>query len=476
MHKAKDRPEIASQDLDCEPHSIETEQALLGALLLSNGTYHKVSPLTAADDFYEPLHARLFEAVGDLIGKNAPVTPLTPEPFFQGETVGSLTVLQYLGRLLSAATSIISAEHYARMIADLGRRRRLAAIGLSLAQSARHDFATGLEGQIAAAEAKLHALLDRMPRACEFTVGQAARMAIERIAAAFERGGISGLSTGFADLDHLLGGLQPSDLIIMAGRPSMGKTALAMAIAFHIARTTGEGEVSFYSLEMSASQLLMRQLAIDHTIPSDLLRRGDVEARDMERLIRSECDYDRIPLHIDETGGLTLAALAVRARRRKHLYNTVCLIIDYLQIMGGDGRRGHPNRVQEITAITSGLKALAKALDIPIIALSQLSRQVEARDDKRPQLSDLRDSGSIEQDADAVLFVFREDYYLARREPPLTKPDLHVEWEAELEAVRGLAEIIIAKHRHGPIGTVKLAFSAPFTRFSNLVQTHEARS
>jgi replicative DNA helicase len=476
MRDMKAPPEISLQDLDCEPHSIETEQALLGALLLASGTYHKVSPVAAADDFYEPLHARLFEAIGDLVGKNLPLTPLTLEPFFEGEMVGSLTVLQYLGRLLSAATSIINAEHYARMIADLGRRRRLAAIGLSLAQSARHDFATGLEGQIAAAEAKLHALLDSMPRAYEFTAGQAARMAIERIADAYERGGISGLTTGFADLDYVLGGLQPSDLIIIAGRPSMGKTALAMAIAFHIARTTGEGEVSFYSLEMSAAQLLMRQLAIDHAIPSDRLRRGDLDAPDMERLIRSECDYDRIPLHIDETGGLTLAALAVRARRRKHLYKTVCLIIDYLQIMGGDGRREYQNRVQEITAITSGLKALAKALEIPVIALSQLSRQVEARDDKRPQLSDLRDSGSIEQDADAVLFVFREDYYLARREPPLTKPDRHVEWEAELEAVRGLAEIIIAKHRHGPIGTVKLAFSAPFTRFSNLAQPHEARS
>jgi replicative DNA helicase len=475
MHDRNYQREIPPQDLDCDPHSIETEQALLGALLLSNGTYHKISALAAADDFYEPLHARLFEAIGDLIVQDVPVTPLALEPFFEGEMVGTLTVLQYLGRLLSAATSIISAEHYARMIADLSCRRRLAAIGLDLVRGARNDFATGLEGQIAAVEAKLHTLLDRRPRACDFTAGQAARIAIRRIAAAYERGGISGLSTGFTDLDHLLGGLQPSDLIIVAGRPSMGKSGLAMAMAFHIAKTLSAGEVSFYSLEMSASQLLLRQLAIDHAIPSDRLRRGDLGASDMERLIRSECGYDPIPLHIDETGGLTLAALALRARRRKHLYKTACLIIDYLQIMG-DGRREHQNRVQEVTAITSGLKALAKALDIPIIALSQLSRQVESREDKRPQLSDLRDSGSIEQDADVVLFVFREDYYLARREPPLSKPDFRVEWEAELEAVRGLAEIIVAKHRHGPIGTVKLAFSAPFTRFSNPGQTHEARS
>ncbi len=467
-------PENPLQGLEYEPHSIETEQALLGAVLISNKTYHSVSRSVAAGDFYEPLHGRLFEAIGDLIGQNAPVSPLTLDPFFADERVGSLSIRQYLGRLAAAATSIINADHYARLIADLSCRRRLAAIGFDLAHRACRDFATGLEGQVAAAETELHALLDRTPKAYEFSAGQAARMAIERIAAAYEREGVSGLATGFTELDQLLGGLQPSDLIIMAGRPSMGKTALAMAMAFHIAKTIGQGEVSFYSLEMSASQLLTRQLAIDHAISSDRLRRGDLEAPEIERLIRSERDYEGVRLHIDETGGLTLATLALRARRRKSLYKTVCLIIDYLQIMGGDGRRDYQNRVQEITAITSGLKALAKALEIPIIALSQLSRQVEAREDKRPQLSDLRDSGSIEQDADIVLFVFREDYYLARREPPLSKPDLRVEWEAELEAVRGLAEIIVAKHRHGPIGTVKLAFSASFTRFSNLTETNEA--
>ena len=293
-------------------------------------------------------------------------------------------------------------------------------------------------------------------------------MAIERIAAAYEKGGVSGLSTGFLELDQLLGGLQPSDLIIMAGRPSMGKTALALGLAFHIAKQIEDGEVSVYSLEMSASQLLMRQLGIDTGLASDRLRRGDLKEADMERLLRAQGAYDAVPLHINETGGLTLADLWLQARRRKHLKKTVCLIVDYLQIMGGDGRQAYSNRVQEVTALTSGLKALAKALDIPVIVLSQLSRQVENREDKRPQLSDLRESGSIEQDADVVLFVFREEYYVARREPPASQASAHLEWQDDLKAVQGLAEIIVAKHRHGPIGTVKLAFSAPLTRFSNL--------
>ena len=455
------------------PHNIELEQALLGALLMSNASYHRVSPLVTPADFYEPLHGRLFEAIGDLIAKNSPATPLTLKPFFEGEMVGPLTVLQYLGRLIAAATTILNAEHYAAAIADLGRRREFARIGAKIMSGGQRDFTTSLEAQIAEIEAELYALLDKSPRCYDFTAGEAARIAIDRIAAAYERGGVSGLPTGFAELDHLLGGLQPSDLIIVAGRPSMGKTALALGVAFHIAKELGDGEVSIYSLEMSASQLLMRQLGIDHGIPSDRLRRGDLQEGEMERLLRAQHAYDAVPLHIDETGGFTLADLWLRARRRKHLKNTVCLIVDYLQIMGGDGRHDYPNRVQEITAITSGLKALAKALDIPVIVLSQLSRQVENRDDKRPQLSDLRDSGSIEQDADVVLFVFREEYYVARREPPASKSSAHLEWRDEIEAVRGLAEIIVAKHRHGPIGTVKLAFSAPLTRFSNLTEKHE---
>jgi len=458
------------------PHNIELEQALLGALLISNATFHKVSPLVTPADFYEPLHGRLFEAIGDLIAKNAPATPLMLKPYFEGETVGAFTVLQYLGRLVAAATTIINAERYAAAIADLGRRRELASIGATLTRGAQHDFTASLETQIAAAEAELYSLLDRSPRVYDFTAGEAARMAIERIAAAYEKGGVSGLSTGFSELDQLLGGLQPSDLIIMAGRPSMGKTALALGLAFHIAKQIEDGEVSVYSLEMSASQLLMRQLGIDYGLPSDRLRRGDLKEADMERLLREQGAYDAVPLHINETGGLTLADLWLQARRRKHLKKTVCLIVDYLQIMGGDGRHGYSNRVQEVTAITSGLKALAKALDIPVIVLSQLSRQVENRDDKRPQLSDLRESGSIEQDADVVLFVFREEYYVARREPPASQASAHLEWQDELKAVQGLAEIIVAKHRHGPIGTVKLAFSAPLTRFSNLTGKHEAQS
>lgn len=277
-------PSSAAYDWEAPdlPHNIELEQALLGALLISNASYHKISPLVTPADFYEPLHGRLFAAIGDLIAKNSPATPLTLKPFFDGERVGPLSVLQYLGRLVATATTLINAEHYAAAIADLGRRRELASIGASLARSAQHGFTTSLDAQIAGAEAELYALMDRSPRAYDFTAGEAARIAIERIAAAYERGGVSGLSTGFADLDQLLGGLQASDLIIMAGRPSMGKTALALGLAFHIAKQLEDGEVSIYSLEMSASQLLMRQLGIDYAIPSDRLRRGDLEEADME--------------------------------------------------------------------------------------------------------------------------------------------------------------------------------------------------
>jgi replicative DNA helicase len=459
-----------------EPHSIETEQALLGALLLASQSYVKVAGVVEPGHFFEPLHGRLYAVIGDLAGKGLPVTPLTLEPYFGDEKVGPLSVRQYLGRLAASATTIVNAPHYARHVADLSRRRRMAAIGAMIMGRAQSDFAAGVDVQIADAESHLSAILGELPAKRDFTAGQAARLALDRIAAAYAHGGVSGLATGFTDLDLLLGGLQSSDLIILAGRPSMGKTALAMGMAFHIAKSIDAGEVSVYSLEMSAAQLLLRQLSVDHGIEAGRLRRGSLAQQDMERLIRSERDYDNIRLHIDETGGLTLSALNAKARRRKQLHGTVCLVVDYLQIMGGAGNSKYANRVQEITAITSGLKALAKALDIPVIALSQLSRQVENREDKRPQLSDLRDSGSIEQDADAVLFVFREEYYLARREPPVSKTQAHLEWRDEIEAVKGVAEIIVAKHRHGPIGTVQLSFHAPLARFSNLYDMNEGQS
>jgi replicative DNA helicase len=311
---------------------------------------------------------------------------------------------------------------------------------------------------------------------------EALKTAIDMAAAAYERdGGLSGVSTGLRDLDTKLGGLQPSDLVILAGRPSMGKTALATNIAFNVARAYraehhADGTVDvkdgaivgFFSLEMSAEQLATRLLSEQSGVPSERVRRGRIDDNEWHHFVEASRELQSIPLYIDDTGGLTIATLAARARRLKRQRGLGLLVIDYLQLLAGDGRFGE-NRVQEVTQITTGLKALAKELNVPILALSQLSRQVENRDDKRPQLSDLRESGSIEQDADVVMFVFREEYYVTRREPREGTAE-HLEWQAEMEQVHGLAEVIIGKQRHGPTGTVKMQFQAEVTRFSDYIQ------
>ena len=292
-------------------------------------------------------------------------------------------------------------------------------------------------------------------------------------------GGLSGLATGFADLDQRMGGLQPSDLIIVAGRPAMGKTALATNIAYHIAksyRTDSDSEktvdgavVGFFSLEMSAEQLATRILSEQSLIPSNEIRRGKIDDAQFRSLIDVAQDLERLPLYIDQTGGITVAQLAARARRLKRQRDIGLIVVDYLQLLSGSSRRAADGRVQEITEITTSLKALAKELNVPVLALSQLSRQVEQREDKRPLLSDLRESGSIEQDADVVLFVYREEYYHERREPSLNTEE-HAQWRTQMESLTGQAEIIIGKQRHGPTGTVKLQFTSEFTRFSNLAE------
>jgi len=302
--------------------------------------------------------------------------------------------------------------------------------------------------------------------------------------AAFARDGhLSGTATGLADLDRQLGGMHRSDLIILAGRPSMGKTSLATNIAFHIAKkfrterdeagiekTAEGGVVGFFSLEMSSEQLATRLLAEQSTVPSHKIRRGDITAQQYEHIRDSADEISRIPLHIDDTGGLSIGALSARARRLKRMVGLDMIVVDYLQLLtGGNSMSSSTNRVQEVSMITQGLKALAKELDIPVLALAQLSRQVEQRDDKRPQLSDLRESGSIEQDADVVMFVFREEYYLARSEPSEGTEE-HLQWQEEMEKLHGKAEVIIGKQRHGPIGTVKLSFNPELTKFGNLAQ------
>jgi replicative DNA helicase len=303
-------------------------------------------------------------------------------------------------------------------------------------------------------------------------------VAIDMAANAYRRdGGLSGLATGFVDLDLKMGGLQPSDLIILAGRPAMGKTALATNIAYHVAKTyvadtdsdkvLDGAVVGFFSLEMSAEQLATRIISEQAEIPSEQIRRGRINSEDFDRIVEVSQELQNLPLYIDQTGGITVAQLAARARRLKRQRGLGFIVVDYLQLLSGSSRRAAEGRVQEVTEITTGLKALAKELHVPILALSQLSRQVEQREDKRPQLADLRESGSIEQDADVVLFVYREEYYLENREPT-PNTDEHVKWRNNIENAYGKAEVIIGKQRHGPTGTVRLQFTREFTRFSNL--------
>lgn len=468
------------------PHNIEAEQALLGAILVNNDAFYRVSDFLRSDHFYEPLHRKIYEVAAEFIRMGKVANPVTMKTFLPAEEkVGELTVTQYLARLAAEAVTVINAMDYGRAIYDLAVRRALITVGedmVNIAYDAPVEMSPG--EQIEDAERRLFELAETGRYDGGFgSFGDATKLAIDMANAAFMRdGNLSGIATGLRDLDGRMGGLQASDLIIIAGRPGMGKTSLATNIAYHIAaayepvqqadgsfKPKNGGVVGFFSLEMSSEQLATRIISEQTEIPSSKIRRGDITEADFEKLVGCAQMMQNIPLFIDETGGISIAQLAARARRLKRQRGLDVIVIDYVQLMSGTSRRASENRVQEITEITTGLKALAKELNAPIIALSQLSRQVENRDDKRPQLSDLRESGSIEQDADVVLFVYREEYYHKNREPnPGTEE--HMKWQAEMEQVRGKAEVIIAKQRHGPTGTVNLAFQGEFTRFSDLVE------
>ena len=463
------------------PHNLEAEQALLGAILVNNEAIDRVSSFLKPTHFYDTLHGRLYEAASKLILGGKRATPITLKTFFQAaEPVGELTVPQYLGRLAANATTIINAEDYGRTIYDLAIRRQLIGIGETMVNTA-FDSPIDAEPavQIEDAEQKLYELAETGKYGSGFEpFSSALTDAIDMAANAYRRdGGLSGLATGFSDLDQRMGGLQPSDLIIIAGRPSMGKTALATNIAYHVAKTyrrDGESDhavdgavVGFFSLEMSAEQLATRIIAEQAHIPSERIRRGRIDSDEFDRIVEVSQELQNLPLYIDQTGGITVAQLAARARRLKRQRSLGFIVVDYLQLLSGSSRRAAEGRVQEVSEITTGLKALAKELHVPVLALSQLSRQVEQREDKRPQLSDLRESGSIEQDADVVLFVFRQEYYLERSQPRENTEE-HRQWQEEMNAVTGKAEVIIGKQRHGPTGTVQLQFTPEFTRFGNL--------
>jgi replicative DNA helicase len=476
------RLESAEPQFRTPPSNIEAEQALLGAILVNNDAYYRVSDFLEAEHFIEDLHRRIYEVATSLIKAGKVATPITMKTFLGDQDLGGVTVSQYLARLAAEATTVINAEDYGRTIYDLAIRRSLINIGEDLVNVA---FDAPVESsprdQIEEAERRLYSIAETGRTDGGFQrFSDALTAAIDMAAAAYKReGALSGVSTGLIDLDKSLGGLQPSDLVILAGRPAMGKTSLVTNIAFNIAKayraekqqdgtlkTVNGGIVGFFSLEMSAEQLATRIIAEQSGVPSYKIRRGDMREDDFYKITEAAREMQSIPFYIDQTGGISIAQLTARARRLKRQRGLDVLIVDYLQLLSGSSKKGE-NRVQELTEITTGLKALAKELSVPLIALSQLSRQVESRDDKRPQLSDLRESGSIEQDADVVMFVYREEYYLKNKEP---KPgtEEYFKWQTEMDQVHGKAEVIIGKQRHGPTGTVQLAFQADITRFTNL--------
>lgn len=470
------------------PHNLEAEQALLGAILVQNESLDRVSGFLTPGHFFDPLHGRIYETLAALIHAGKVATPVTVKTFFENtDPIDAQTsVPQYLGRLAYNATTIINAAEYGRTIYDLATRRSLIVIGEDLVNTA-YDSAVDHppKAQIEEAEGRLYTLAEANKYGQGFESFQSALShAIHMANAAFQRSGhLSGASTGLSDLDNKLGGLQRSDLIILAGRPSMGKTALATNIAYNVAKaykgeraangsmeTVDGGIVGFFSLEMSSEQLATRILAEQAEISSEKIRRGMIDETEFRKLSEVASEMSRIPLFIDQTGGISIAQLSARARKLKRQHGLDLLVVDYLQLLAGS-KKGDSNRVQEITEITTGLKALAKELVVPIIALSQLSRQVENREDKRPQLSDLRESGSIEQDADVVMFVYRDEYYIERTKPAEGTPEF-ADWMAKMSHASGKAEVIIGKQRHGPVGTVELSFEGQFTRFGNLARDY----
>ena len=470
---------------DTMPHSIEAEQQLLGAILTNNDIYDRVASVITGKHFFDPVHKRIFDISAARIAKNNLASPVTLKAFMEDdEGLKELGGPAYLARLAGAAISAFAVRDYAQMIYDLSVRRDLIKLGRDISdKAARVEVSSEPKEQIVEAEQALYSLAEQGQVESGFqSFLSAVTDAVNVANAAYQRdGGLAGVSTGLVDMDKKLGGLHKSDLLILAGRPSMGKTSLATNIAFNIAKQYKKGllpdgsegavqggVVGFYSLEMSAEQLAARILSEASEVPSEQIRRGDMTEAEFRRFVDAAKALEACPLFIDDTPALPIAQLAARARRLKRTHGLDVLMVDYLQLVRGTGNS--ENRVNEISEITMGLKAIAKELNIPVIALSQLSRQVENREDKRPQLSDLRESGSIEQDADVVMFVFREEYYVEREKPSDDNLEEMAKWQERMERLHGKAEVVIGKQRHGPIGTVELSFEGRFTRFGNLVQ------
>ena len=473
------------------PQNVEAEAALLGALMIDNRLVEDIQTRLQPHHFFEPLHGRIYESILRLTDRNMIANPVTLRPLFEAdEGIKEVGGPAYLAQLTGSGAAVIGARDFAAQIYDLALLRALIGVGRDLVESALDTSEEVAPiAQIERAETELYKVAEEggaEGKAKSF--GEATKLAIEMAERALNSGGhLSGITTGLDSLNSKIGGLHPSDLIIIAGRPGMGKSSLATNIAFAAAQRylrdaedgiePGKGAgaaVALFSLEMSADQLATRVLAEQSGISSENLRMGKISKQEFRQLARAAGELQSLPLYIDDTPGLTIAALRARARRLKRQKGIGMVIIDYLQLLQGTGRNSNENRVQEISEISRGLKQLAKELDLPVVGLSQLSRAVESREDKRPQLSDLRESGSIEQDADIVLFIYREDYYVASREPkrPTEGDDTkihedHEEWARDMNRVYGLAELIVAKQRHGATGKVRLKFDSRITKFSD---------
>ncbi|MFN4087663.1 MAG: replicative DNA helicase [Alphaproteobacteria bacterium] len=481
--RAEDEPAYRSP-----PANTEIEIALLGAILVNNRAYEKVSEFLLAEHFADRAHGRIFEACGKLIERGQQATPATLRRYFENDAdLTEVGGARYLAEIAAAAFNIIDAEDYGRTLYDLHLRRSLIELGQDVVNEAfGADLDSNAVQQIEKAEHRLFELASTGQMEGGFQeFGRTLVKALQMAESAFRREGmLTGVTTGLEGLDRLLGGLQRSDLVILAGRPGMGKTALATNIAFNAARaafdetdergnrTRVEGHiVALFSLEMSAEQLALRILAEHSGVSSDRVRRGAITGDEFQKVFVASQEIARSRIFIDDTPALSVSALRTRCRRLLRTQGRLdMIVVDYIQLMRGSPGARQENRVQEISEITRGLKGLAKELDVPVLALSQLSRAVEQREDKRPQLADLRESGSIEQDADVVMFVFREEYYLGRKEPAEGTAE-HAEWQAEMDKVHNMAEVIVAKQRHGPTDKVRLLFEAELTRFGNLAPT-----
>ena len=459
-----------------QPSNLEAEQALLGSILVNNDILDEISTIVSSNIFYDPAHIKIYEVIESLNNKGMIANPITLKNYFEKDNMlNEVGGTEYLVKLTRFSGSSKQAIDYAKIIHEMYLRRELVQISNKLSSDTlnANSQEQNAEFIIESTEKSLFDLAERGSFSQSFLkFNQALDQTIEMATLAMKSDqGIVGVPTGLTDLDEKLGGLHKSDLVILAGRPGMGKTALATNIAYHAAQNLSSREekssIAFFSLEMSSEQLSTRILSEQARIKSDDIRRGKVTESEINRYIETSRNIYNLPLYIDETPAITISTLSNRARRIKRLHGLSLIVVDYIQLMRAPNSNRQDNRVQEVSEITQGLKALAKELKVPVLALSQLSRAVESRDDKKPQLSDLRESGSIEQDADVVMFVYREAYYLENKQPKLGSIE-HAEWQSKMNDVNGLADIILGKQRHGPTGTVKVEFEGIYTKFKDL--------